>query len=170
VETLKSSTEVDYLNEWKLITFFVGGNDLCYSCQDKDFYSPEKYVASLKQVLDIFHAELPKTFVNLVVVLDITNLREVNGGAICAFLHETKECPCGVNATQQDYLKDLVKKYQDGTDELVQSGQYDDRDDFTVVVQPLLKNFQPPRRPDHSIDQSYLAPDCFHFSPKGHGK
>ncbi len=170
IEQFKNNTEGDYLNQWKLITIFVGSNDLCYSCQDRDFYSPDNYVSHIKEALDIFHAELPRTFVNLALVFDITNIKDVKGGYVCSLLHETKECPCGVDAAEQDYIKDLVAKYHDGTVELVETGQYDDRDDFTVVIQPLFKDFKPPRLPDNTVDNSYLAPDCFHFSPKGHGK
>jgi phospholipase B1 len=147
----------------------VGGNDLCASCMDKATYSPANYVAHLRKVLDIFHAELPRTFVNMVLAFDISNVKDVDGGFVCSFLHEAKECPCGVNATQQDFLHQTLAAYQAGTVELVASGRYDTRDDFTVVVQPFMKDFKPQRMPDGSIDQSYLAPDCFHFSPKGHG-
>lgn len=54
----------------------------------------------------------------------------------------------------------------------VDSGRYDTRDDFTVVIQPFMKLFNAPR--DRAlwgtevIDISYVTYDCFHFSQKGH--
>lgn len=52
------------------------------------------------------------------------------------------------------------------------SGRYDQRDDFTVVIQPFIKLFNAPddpvRRYDEVIDISYITHDCFHFSQKGH--
>ena len=72
---------------------------------------------------------------------------------------------------------------------LVDGGRYDTTDDFTVVVQPFMIGMHLPKLvseedPNHlpllintlqltqpggdKPDKSYLAPDCFHFSAKGH--
>jgi hypothetical protein len=37
VRNIKNSNKVNYQTSWKLITFFVGGNDLCKSCKDVIF-------------------------------------------------------------------------------------------------------------------------------------
>merc|ERR1711916_46863 len=43
-------------------------------------------------------------------------------------------------------------------------GKYEDRDDFTVVVQPFFEYTDIPE-----VDgRSWLAPDCFHFAEKAH--
>lgn len=46
--------------------------------------------------------------------------------------------------------------------------RYDTRDDFTVVLQPFFDHTIIPRKPDGSVDRSFFAPDCFHFSGKAH--
>lgn len=33
VERMKADTKVNYEEDWKLLTMFVGGNDLCGSCE-----------------------------------------------------------------------------------------------------------------------------------------
>mgnify|MGYP002790766067 FL=1 len=33
VNRMKTSDNIDFENSWKLITIFVGGNDLCHSCK-----------------------------------------------------------------------------------------------------------------------------------------
>ena len=70
------------------------------------------------------------------------------------------------------------------------SEKYDTKDDFTVVIQPFFLNVELPRdviihiylvyrqtinvdvssitQENNTIDYSYFAPDCFHFSTKGH--
>lgn len=35
VERMKTEPGVDFENDWKLITLFIGGNDLCDYCDDK---------------------------------------------------------------------------------------------------------------------------------------
>ncbi|PIK37685.1 putative phospholipase B1, membrane-associated-like [Apostichopus japonicus] len=65
-------------------------------------------------------------------------------------------------------LVELIQSYQSKTEELVMSGRYDTRDDFTVVYQPFLTNTRFPLLPNLEGDSSYFAPDCFHFSAKGH--
>ena len=37
--------------------------------------------------------------------------------------------------------------WQEGTEQLIESGRYDTRDDFTVVLQPFLENVAVPRTP-----------------------
>jgi phospholipase B1 len=53
-------------------------------------------------------------------------------------------------------------------DDLSKLPKYNDREDFTIVVQPFFTNVTVPTEPDGSPDFSYFAPDCFHFSSKGH--
>lgn len=54
----------------------------------------------------------------------------------------------------------------------VQSGRYDTKDDFTVVLQPFMTSFNAPKdvskRYQPFIDKSFITYDCFHFSQKGH--
>ena len=35
VERMKKDSNVDFENDWKVITIFVGGNDLCDYCDNK---------------------------------------------------------------------------------------------------------------------------------------
>ena len=35
VKRMKSNSNIDFDNDWKVITVFVGGNDLCDFCEDK---------------------------------------------------------------------------------------------------------------------------------------
>jgi phospholipase B1 len=65
-------------------------------------------------------------------------------------------------------LEGLTKGFQRGVEDLISSGRYDTKDDFTVVVQPFMTKMSPPLTSTGSADYSYFAPDCFHFSTKGH--
>ncbi|KAM9421444.1 phospholipase B1, membrane-associated-like [Salvelinus alpinus] len=42
------------------------------------------------------------------------------------------------------------------------------REDFAVVLQPFMKQADPPRLPNGKIDMTFFTHDCFHFTIKGH--
>jgi phospholipase B1 len=167
VERMKASKNIDFENDWKVVTLFVSGNDLCASCLAPNFLSPDNFVTHIRDALDHLHVNMPRTLVNLVQAVNITDIKDMNKG-LCAPIHRLI-CDCGAYPSENSNINDFISAYHEGTRKLVESGRYDTKDDFTVVVQPFLEEFVPPRKPDGKIDFSYLAPDCFHFSTKGHG-
>ncbi|KAI5618110.1 phospholipase B1, membrane-associated [Silurus asotus] len=60
VEALKSSTSVDLDQDWKLVTLFIGVNDLCEYCENPTSLSPKKYVGHIRDALDILYNEVPR--------------------------------------------------------------------------------------------------------------
>ena len=154
-----------------MITLFVGGNDLCDFCDNKTFYSAKNYANNIKAALDMLHAELPRTFVNVVQLLKVNEIKELNKGPVCSAVHSFV-CKCIAFPKDEEQEKSLVnelEQYKKLTQEMVDSGVYDDREDFTVVIQPMFMDFSLPRLANGKIDYSFLAPDCFHYSRKGHG-
>lgn len=53
-------------------------------------------------------------------------------------------CDCGHNKANSEMLKNAAMSYQRELRALVNSGRYDTRGDFTVVLQPFFKNTEPP--------------------------
>ena len=95
----------------------------------------------------------------------------MNRGLVCSVLHKF-ECPCGAYPKSDQDRKELneyFQGYSNYTEQLIKTGRYDTKDDFTVVYQPFFRNFGAPRLPDGKIDITYSAPDCFHFSSKSQG-
>lgn len=171
IRKMKTLRNIDFNRDWKLITLFIGGNDLCRFCFSPDKFSPESYINDIKIGLDMLYRYVPRVFVNFVSVLNVSLVSKLNNGMTCSVLHRL-ECNCGAFpvGNQSEELKVYIDQYHNYTQALVDSGRYDKRDDFTIVVQPFFIDFQVPTLEDGSPDYSYLAPDCFHFSTKGHGK
>ncbi|KAK3597883.1 hypothetical protein CHS0354_029465 [Potamilus streckersoni] len=175
INRMKKEPGVDFENDWKVITVFIGGNDLCDYCKDKETYSAENYVSNIQKGLDILHAQVPRAFVNLVEVLNIAVVRQLNQNLLCDGLHLFL-CGCAAYPLSKEAEEELaaeVIRYREETEKLIATGRYDTRDDFTVVLQPFLKDTSVPMKDgcpdDYSCpDLSYFAPDCFHFSEKGH--
>ncbi|XP_059972914.1 phospholipase B1, membrane-associated [Mesoplodon densirostris] len=174
VDLMKNYTNINFQEDWKLITLFIGGNDLCNVCNDPVRYSPQNFTDNIGKALDILHAEVPRAFVNLVKILEIISLRELyqEKNVSCPKLILRNLCPCVLkfddNSAELASLIEVNKKYQEGTHQLVESGQYDTREDFTVVVQPFFEEVEMPKTPEGLPDSSFFAPDCFHFSSKAH--
>ncbi|XP_041970511.1 phospholipase B1, membrane-associated-like [Aricia agestis] len=173
VARMQSSPDIDVSRDWKMITVFLGANDLCSaSCLSPVSWSPTAHARKLARALDYFHTHLPRTIINLIPVLDVSVSVRVLRPVMCRLMHPLF-CRCFHNGGNE--LLDLVRQarlYQAAETALVASGRYDTRDDFTVVIQPFMKLFNaplPPRAPlPLVIHQSYITHDCFHFSQKGH--
>ncbi|KAM4785562.1 phospholipase B1, membrane-associated isoform 2-T2 [Cyanocitta cristata] len=176
VDLMKNDSRINFQNDWKLITLFIGGNDLCEHCENPVHYSPENYTYNIQIALDLLHKEVPRAYVNLVTLLSIESLRELHASEnnSCPKVLMRILCPCVINPKDNSTeLKKLIyfnRKYQERTRQLVESGRYDTKDDFTVVMQPFMTNMEMPKTQEGSPDSSYFAPDCFHFSQKAHSQ
>uniref|UniRef100_UPI003AAC5A81 phospholipase B1, membrane-associated-like n=1 Tax=Centroberyx gerrardi TaxID=166262 RepID=UPI003AAC5A81 len=172
VARMKNDSRINFESDWKMITIFVGGNDICDYCYNSLYYSVENYVRYIREGLDYLHKEVPRALVNLVEPLHITPLREmhIDTSLKCPTWLVNILCPCvirpkpGSKALQK--LEDLNRGYQHVLSELVESGRYDTRSDFTVVVQPFFREVIVPKLPDGRPDRSFFSPDCFHLSQK----
>jgi hypothetical protein len=43
--------EIDFKNDWKLVTLFIGANDLCETCTGRVESFPENYIKYVKDAL-----------------------------------------------------------------------------------------------------------------------
>ncbi|CAD5125345.1 DgyrCDS13584 [Dimorphilus gyrociliatus] len=167
IDRLKTTSDIDFENDWKLITLFIGGNDLCGYCRDRPNRSPEKFAEHIKNTLDKLHQQVPKALVQVVSMFDVTPVRHLSADWICDLLQE-RFCSCARNSDTRPELRPVQLGYHLRVDELISSGRYDTRDDFTVVVQPHMRDLVPPRLPNGEYDKSFFSPDCFHPGRKGH--
>ena len=122
----------------------------------------------VQEALDIlYNASVPRMIVNVVLPPDIRGIKDLrNTNYVCNSLLK-RICPCAAFPTedQTKLLEDYTPQYEDVIRKLVRSRRYEKRDDFTVVIQPFMtKTPWPYRNNNNTIDFSYLAPDCFHFS------
>ncbi|XP_071102024.1 phospholipase B1, membrane-associated-like [Haliotis cracherodii] len=166
VQRFTDDPNIDFQNDWKLITIFIGGNDLCQFCSDEPDHTPELYASRIEQALQILYDNVPRALVQVVNIFDIGPLTEL-GGFICSTVHRF-DCDCLRTQDGRDKASQLTIEYQLETERVVSSSKFHNHEDFTVVLQPFLENAEPPRKSDGSLDTAFFAPDCFHFSRMGH--
>jgi phospholipase B1 len=159
--------DIPFQNEkWKLITINIGTNDACQYCDQKRS-SPRKWIKDYKKGLDYLYANLRKTYVNVVSVRSMSFLKAFQENhPVCKwFLKE--QCPC----LNHEFADSFQEKFNEMLSNLV---QHYNRHDFTVEFQPFWSNVNvslnssDASNNDSSSDLSYMAPDCFHLSQKGH--
>uniref|UniRef100_A0AAF5DKC0 Ig-like domain-containing protein n=1 Tax=Strongyloides stercoralis TaxID=6248 RepID=A0AAF5DKC0_STRER len=170
VHKLKSHPNIiDMKEDWKLLNIFIGGNDACHFCNHPQD-SPKTFADQIGEAIQFIKDNVPRVIVSLTGMLHLELVRQIDRNEFfCQALH-VDECHC---ESDSDYTSAQISKLcnamQDAEAELMTSGRFDTTDDFTVVVQPFFKNStEPPRFANGTVDISFFAPDCFHFSQKGH--
>lgn len=166
ISRLRSFHGVDVSQKWKIVTLFVGGNDLCDWCNNKQRYTVEAYKEAIRGAVRKLMAGTNNTIVNLVPTIDVTQLHVISSG-LCSFLH-SYECSCAVqSASVRAEVSAMASAYHVAANDLEVEEEFRTRRDFALVVQPFMTNTTIPRKADGTPDTSYFAYDCFHLSKKG---
>eukprot|EP00088_Acartia_fossae_P050587 TRINITY_DN5669_c0_g1_i1.p1 TRINITY_DN5669_c0_g1~~TRINITY_DN5669_c0_g1_i1.p1 ORF type:complete len:204 (-),score=34.23 TRINITY_DN5669_c0_g1_i1:300-875(-) len=143
-------------HEWKLITIYIGGNDVFTTCEN---INGPKYGENVAKALDILQ-ELPKTYVALVGVPDFTQLYDLMGNDFsCGIWLGTFTSGCSFSPKQQ---KDMIGEFNSELKKLADNGKYQ-REDFTVEYFPAVENIY------EKVRKNMLSIDCFHFTAKSQG-
>ncbi|KAF5889798.1 phospholipase B1, membrane-associated-like, partial [Clarias magur] len=170
IDTLKTLEEINFDEDWKLLTVLIGMNDICDYCKDKSLYSVENFIHYMATSLEMLMSEVPRMIVNVVQILPMGTLREVQKPTPGCLLQRSF-CSCLVKpASDSAELKELMDinlQYQKALEQLLHTDRFF-KSDFAVVLQPFLKHADPPRLPNGKIDMSFFTLDCFHFTIKGH--
>jgi len=156
---------VNVTRDWKVATVFTGGNDLCDICYHGTDVEAA-YMSSIEKGLDYLLANVPRLFVNLVSEVDVSFLSQLNAST-CS-VHNA-ECGCiGDGANSILKMHSAAMEMQRAMHKIAALPRYQQRDDWTVVVQTLYEHFTFPLDASGKPDASFFSPDCFHYSTKGH--
>jgi len=107
--TTTYNTTVDMENDWKMLTIFIGANDVCGACHDDPDSQPDFYYNKLNDVLQQVYEGIPRTFVNIVTMFNISQVYTISHTSeYCRVMWDTicsSECGCMTgDSTPQDRL------------------------------------------------------------------
>uniref|UniRef100_A0A3Q2W6N8 Phospholipase B1, membrane-associated n=1 Tax=Haplochromis burtoni TaxID=8153 RepID=A0A3Q2W6N8_HAPBU len=172
IDTLRGYEGLNFEEDWKLLTILMGMNDICDYCKDKALFSVDNFIHYMTVSLEmLMNEQVPRMIVNVVQILPMQTLREVQKPTPGCLLQSF--CSCLIEpVARSPELRELVEvnlefQLQKRLEKLLYSDRFF-RDDFAVVLQPFLKNADPPRLPNGKIDMTFFTHDCFHFTIKGH--
>ncbi|XP_046393628.1 phospholipase B1, membrane-associated-like [Ischnura elegans] len=173
--------KVNMEEDWKLINILIGQNNICsYQCSHPVQNSPDAHKTRLQEVLDFIQEKFPKTFVNLISVLDTTLAARYPESTACELIRPVT-CPCLlVTPDLEDNIVKMsavVREYQKKEKELASDDRYKNKEDFTVVWQPFLLSTNAPLTrgaPETRVFSKVftrtlpiLTEECVHFNQRG---
>mmetsp|Transcript_12003 Transcript_12003/g.15948 ORF Transcript_12003/g.15948 Transcript_12003/m.15948 type:complete len:350 (-) Transcript_12003:125-1174(-) len=158
---MKSYTTVDYYNDWKLFTLFIGANDLCESCYNRSSETPEAFGNTVNSIISQIYTSIPRVAVQLVGLFNISQVWDLNKHSpYCrAIDHTFDECACLYDSKETRAAMDNATVYYNQQLRMIaENWQAFGDSNFSVVYQPCFEDEIVP-----SI--AYLSTlDCFHPS------
>ncbi|CAH3141016.1 unnamed protein product [Porites lobata] len=159
---------IDYGNDWKLLTTWIGTEDLCQVCTDMR-------CSDIPSLLRCLTEQVSHLFVNLFPPMDVSLLYKLHGGSSksCEIMgwrvkYRMNSCQClKKGGEERAKISQAVKNCKVTCRQLVSSGLYmTHRITFAVVIQPALQ--LPPKTKDDKLVEEIFGLDCLHFSAQGH--
>jgi len=156
---------VDFQNDWKLLTLFIGANNLCGACNNGSNTQPDYFESHLLNTLNLIEKSLPRTFVNVMPIFNISGVYYTGKNyPYCELLWSIikHECSCLESGIKKnlDMLDLRATQFNAITNKLALQFSAKNNPNFTVVSQPgisgiVIQNF----------GEVYLSGlDCFHPS------
>jgi hypothetical protein len=150
VDQLKTTykQKVDMNNDWKMITLFIGANNLCAVCESETKYTAAWFESNLQAALTQIHDDIPRVWVNLVAMFNISQVYDLAMTSdYCYAMWDTilgGECPCMTKLSRppsaRQKMDEMSVQYNEVMHRLAKQWQSKNEKEFNVVVQPFLTN------------------------------
>jgi phospholipase B1 len=174
---LKANKQIDYDNDWKMMTILIGANDLCLSCfpEVRDSYlHPDSFETVMRDLIYQIRTRIPRVFVNYAFLLPVSQVHPLTKNSehchklrtdlfhqlqcICAFLPE----PIGSVARKN--MDTLNAEFNKRIQKIIKEEQANNYTDFAITGDPGMWNIPLKSWPIDVVSNT----DCFHPSKKAH--
>jgi len=162
ISALAKRTDINPAQDWKILSVWIGSNNLCDVCTDSVYNGADAFYTNLKAALQLVWDSIPRVLINLIPNLDVTDLYKYSGLG-CSVVHPIA-CPCGTSsdAAKRNLVQVTNNNYTRRIYDIAREFNSKGATDKTIVVQPFLINTQIPER------RFLSAADCFHPAPVAH--
>lgn len=168
VRLLNTERYKDVKDDWKLITLFIGANNVCVLCEPPMTTLPgladaDIFEDNVRNVLERIRTDVGKSFVNLVALFNVSSVYEASrGDPYCEFVLDPSHmviCSCVQGDEKQRRAADfVVNEYNLRLEKLANEYKTIDVMNFGVSYQPGFKQF-----PVAKYKQAFFSGvDCFH--------
>jgi len=167
VQQLNATEGIDFNNDWKMLTILIGANNAGGSCRNTSYSHPDYYEDQLRQVLDKVHADIPRVWVNLLTMFNVSQLwdRVWSKDVYCRDFHEVFKTEFGcVNTGEagRKILDETLMEYNVRMRSIAQDWATKNLTEFHVQVQPALEDMV-------VLDRMFVSElDCLHPSNYAH--
>ncbi|KAJ3327522.1 hypothetical protein HDU91_004370, partial [Kappamyces sp. JEL0680] len=168
---IKNNKAVNFSTDYKLLTLFIGANDVCQSCTDA--VDPDTYESQLRSVIESLRSSIPNLVVNVPQLFNVSQLYDLTGNsALCNRRRGSPlnaVCKCAFNtgtagAADRKAMDDLTATLNARLVKIRNDYVAKDYAGFMMTTDPGVGTFS-----IASLDLSYISDtDCFHPSLKSH--
>ncbi|KAI9272885.1 hypothetical protein BDA99DRAFT_432643 [Phascolomyces articulosus] len=147
IPRMKELPNVDFENDWKLITIQIGSNDQCASCLNPFMgeVTAEKFGGYMEAAVERIHKEIPRVLVNLVGSFNVSEVYGLTKGQeYCRPLFNNPdailnrvECSCFLfSDKERDNMDDLSANYNVQLEAIYEKYKAQESDTFAVRYTP----------------------------------
>jgi len=89
--------DVDFHHSWKVLTLFIGANDLCLACHNAFDLGSSYWEEHLRKILDTVRDRIPRVLVNMVQLFNMSKIYDLSDSSpYCHDVHRFFfiECDC----------------------------------------------------------------------------
>ncbi|XP_030381203.1 phospholipase B1, membrane-associated [Scaptodrosophila lebanonensis] len=174
IDLLRRDPHVDMDRHWKLLTVFVGNNDLCSDLCHWDDVNVmlDRHARDLHRAFTLLRDNVPRLLINLVVVPNLIKpIQTMSPLPLQCFVVHRIACAClasdRLSEAKRQQLSKLIQRWQQIELDVAALPEFQ-REDFAIIAHPMIANITLPRTLDGQTDFRYFGHDCFHFSQRGH--
>ncbi|KAI8333393.1 hypothetical protein BC941DRAFT_358009 [Chlamydoabsidia padenii] len=157
--------------DWKLLTFFIGSNDICHACVVNSSL-PAPYAINVQSALERIRLNIPKVLIQIIGMIRVDEIFTATQAypeycrpfARSDFVLNDHECMCAHSAFNRTIMAQLMPQYNLELSKIasIYQGPMYANDTFGVVYRPLPVNIN--TFPIYAISDV----DCFHPSALAH--
>uniref|UniRef100_A0A1A9Z5W9 Phospholipase B1, membrane-associated n=1 Tax=Glossina pallidipes TaxID=7398 RepID=A0A1A9Z5W9_GLOPL len=169
VKRMKHDPRVNMTHHWKMITLFIGSNDLC---SDVCSYSNpmdaiDFHEANMLKTFRYLRENVPRLLLNVVPALNLSLLTEFKNLPPPCYTSLTVACPCIIKRSKEHnrFMDQLIKRWQKRDLQIAARDEFNG-ETFTIIAHNFFENLTYPTLSNGDTDLRYASEDCFHISQR----